>query len=63
MYPKILNFQPKVMKAFDIVLPRNAIQPLIVTKGVDLLQISSRFDDRDNAGNIRNYGNLLVELS
>jgi DNA excision repair protein ERCC-2 len=25
MYPKILDFTPKVMKAFDIVLPRNAI--------------------------------------
>lgn len=25
MYPKILNFTPKVMKAFDIMLPRNAI--------------------------------------
>lgn len=36
---------------------------MIVTRGVDLLQISSRFDDRENAGNIRNYGNLLVELS
>ena len=63
IYPKILNFQPKVMKAFEIVLPRNAIQPMIVTRGVDQLQISSRFDDRENQGNIRNYGNLLVELS
>jgi DNA excision repair protein ERCC-2 len=27
------------------------------------LQISSRYEDRENAGNIRNYGNLLVELS
>lgn len=35
IYPKILNFQPKVTKAFNIVLPRNAISPLIVTKGVD----------------------------
>lgn len=63
MFPKILDFQPKVMKAFNIALPRNAIQPLIVTRGVDLLPISSRYDDRENAGNIRNYGNLLVELS
>jgi DNA excision repair protein ERCC-2 len=35
MFPKILNFQPKVMRAFNIMLPRNAIQPLIVTRGVD----------------------------
>ena len=51
------------MKAFNIVLPRNAVQPLIVTKGVDQLQISSKFDERENQGNIRNYGNLLIELS
>ncbi len=59
----MLGFKPKVSKAFDIVLPRNAIQPLVVTKGVDQLQISSKFDERENASNIRNYGNLLVELA
>lgn len=35
MYQKILNFKPVIAKAFDIQLPRNAIRPLIVTKGVD----------------------------
>jgi DNA excision repair protein ERCC-2 len=25
IYPKMLNFEPKVMKAFPIQLPRNAI--------------------------------------
>lgn len=37
VYPKILNFKPLVTKAFDIELPafRNAISPIIVTKGVD----------------------------
>jgi DNA excision repair protein ERCC-2 len=34
-----------------------------VTKGADMLQISSRLEDRENAGKIPNYGNLLVELS
>ena len=63
IYPKILNFTPKVMKAFDIELPRNAINPMIVTRGVDQTQISSRFDDRDNQSNIRNQGNLVIELS
>ena len=63
IYPKMLDFQPRVSKAFKIVLPRNAVQPLIITKGVDQLQISSQYDERENQGNIRNYGNLLVELS
>lgn len=35
IYPKILNFQPKLMRAFQIHLPRNAIEPLIMTKGAD----------------------------
>jgi DNA excision repair protein ERCC-2 len=35
LYPKILGFEPRVMKAFDIHLPRNAINPMIVTKGMD----------------------------
>lgn len=35
IYPKMLDFQPRVKRALNIVLPRNAVQPLIVTKGVD----------------------------
>ena len=35
IYPRILNFKPKLMKAFNIRLPRNAIQPMILTKGAD----------------------------
>jgi len=49
--------------AIDIKLPRNIISPVIVTKGVDQLSMSSKFSERDNQGNIRNYGNLIVELS
>ena len=65
IYPKILDFKPKVVKAFDIELPsfRNSIHPIIVTKGVDQMMISSKFEERENQGNIRNYGSLIVELS
>jgi DNA excision repair protein ERCC-2 len=63
IYPKILNFRPKLIKAFNIALPRNAIQPLILTKGADQLSVSSKFDERENVGVIRNYGTMLVELS
>ncbi len=35
MYPRILNFKPLVSKSIDIKLSRNAINPIIVTKGVD----------------------------
>ena len=33
IYPRILNFTPRIIKAFQIHLPRNAIQPVILTKG------------------------------
>lgn len=35
IYPKMLNFEPRISRAFDIRLPRNAIEPLIMTKGAD----------------------------
>lgn len=54
MYQKILNFKPTVAKAFDIQLPRNAIRPLIVTKGMDQIPITSKFDERENKGNVKN---------
>ena len=63
IYPKMLNFTPRVMRAFKIHLPRNAIYPLIMTKGADQLAVSSRFEERENTGVVRNYGSLLVELS
>ena len=63
MYPKILNFQPKVVKSFGMTLTRNSFSPLIVSKGTDQLSISTKFDERDDISIIRNYGNLLVELS
>ena len=34
-YAKMLNFEPKIMKDFEINLARNAIEPLIMTKGSD----------------------------
>ena len=34
-----------------------------MTKGVDQISISSKFASKDNQGNVRNYGNLIVELS
>ena len=62
-YYKILDFKPKRVRSLEITLPRNSIQPMIVTKGADQLGISSKFDERDNEGVLRNYGNLLVSLS
>jgi len=35
---------------------------MIVTKGADQQTVSTKFDEREKPGNIRNYGSLLVEL-
>ncbi len=43
-------------------LSRNAISPLIVTRGNDQLPISSRFDQRSDPTVIRNYAQLLIEF-
>lgn len=62
-YAKLLDFKPRILKSFGNTMPRNAIYPLIVSKGTDQLQISTKFDDRDDSSIIRNYGALLAELS
>jgi DNA excision repair protein ERCC-2 len=63
IYPKILDFKPLISKALNIQLPRNCIRPLIVTKGMDQTAITSKFEERENQGNIKNQGKLIVELS
>lgn len=34
-----------------------------MTKGLDQIHVSSKFEERENTGVVRNYGNLLEELS
>lgn len=50
MYPKILGMENVVStESFTMSMERNCICPLIVTKGPDASEISSRFQMRDNA--------------
>jgi len=63
MYPKILDFTPVNMATFTMTLARSCICPMIISKGNDQVAISSKFESRDDIAVIRNYGNLLVELS
>lgn len=63
MYPKILDFTPVVAATFTMTLSRQCICPLIVTKGSDQVPMTSKFESRNDVSVIRNYGNLLVELS
>ncbi|GMI41395.1 hypothetical protein TeGR_g14727, partial [Tetraparma gracilis] len=62
LYPKLLQFTPCVIRAFPMSTFRTCIKPMIVARGSDQTQISTRFQDRDDPNVIRNYGSLMVEL-
>ncbi|XP_026498197.1 general transcription and DNA repair factor IIH helicase subunit XPD [Vanessa tameamea] len=63
MYPKILDFNPVIMSSFTMTLARPCILPMIVSKGSDQVAISSKYESREDVAVIRNYGQLLVEIS
>jgi len=92
MYPKILNFVPTHIFEIGATLDRNAISPLVITKGNDQMLLrndengesaySTKNDEFSGGGRIlpennlttsfkyriepsviRNYGNLLINLS
>ncbi|XP_057315207.1 general transcription and DNA repair factor IIH helicase subunit XPD-like isoform X1 [Hydractinia symbiolongicarpus] len=63
MYPKLLDFRPVNMSTFTMTLSRQCVMPMICSKGNDQVAISSKFETREDMAVIRNYGNLLVEMS
>ncbi|XP_070578427.1 general transcription and DNA repair factor IIH helicase subunit XPD-like [Ptychodera flava] len=63
MYPIILDFRPVTMSSFTMSLARNCICPMIIGRGNDQVAITSKFESREDIAVIRNYGNLLVEMS
>eukprot|EP01082_Thalassiosira_pseudonana_P015808 g13869.t1 g13869 contig9:633108-635683(+) len=62
LYPKLLQFEPCVSESFNMSTFRPCIRPLVITRGSDQLPVSTKFDDRDDMGVVRNYGSMLVEL-
>lgn len=63
MYPKILDFRPVIMASFTMTLARPCICPMIVSKGNDQVAITTKFETREDIAVIRNYGNLLLEMT
>jgi DNA excision repair protein ERCC-2 len=63
MYPKLLNFNPIISKSFKMSLPRKCILPLVIQKGSDQNKITTSYKTRDDQSVIRNYGNLLIEIT
>lgn len=62
LYPKLLQFEPRVSESFNMSTFRPCIRPLVITRGSDQMAISTKFDDRGDLGVVRNYGAMLVEL-
>ncbi|XP_032819762.2 general transcription and DNA repair factor IIH helicase subunit XPD [Petromyzon marinus] len=63
MYPKILDFRPVTMASFTMTLARTCLCPIIVARGNDQVTMSSKFETREDIAVIRNYGNLLLEMT
>ena len=62
LYPKLLQFEPRVSESLQMSTFRPCIRPLIISRGSDQLAVSTKFDDRGDMGVVRNYGAMLVEL-
>ena len=66
LYPHLLNFTPKISQAFEMTMPEDRgtiLCPLIVTRGSDQTELTTKFEARDDPAISRNYGDLLVNLS
>ncbi len=63
LYAKILGFNPVVMRSLSMSLQRQAICPLVVSRGSDQAPMSSKFDCRSDTSVVRNYGNLVIEMA
>ena len=61
MYPKMLGFEATVLESYVMTLSRDCFLPLVVTKGADQVEISSRFEVRNDPAVVRNFGSLLIE--
>ncbi len=63
LYPTLLGFDPVIVSSFQMTLNRNCFLPLVVTRGSDQVEVSSKFEIRNDLAVVRNYGNILLEYS
>ncbi|ORY68075.1 hypothetical protein BCR35DRAFT_269945 [Leucosporidium creatinivorum] len=61
MYPKMLGFEATVSESYVMTLSRDCFLPLVVCRGADQVEISSRFEVRNDPAVVRNFGTLLIE--
>ncbi|VEU35337.1 unnamed protein product [Pseudo-nitzschia multistriata] len=62
LYPKLLQFEPCISESLNMSTFRPCIRPLVITRGSDQLAVSTRYEDRNDASVVRNYGAMLVDL-
>ncbi|KAL0210041.1 hypothetical protein P9112_010125 [Eukaryota sp. TZLM1-RC] len=60
--PRILGLSVLISESFPLSLPRSAALPLVVTKGDDQSNLSTRFTVRSNASVLRNYALLISNI-
>ncbi|GAA96772.1 uncharacterized protein L969DRAFT_97120 [Mixia osmundae IAM 14324] len=63
MYPKMLQFTATVQESYAMTLTRNCFLPLVITRGSDQVNISSRFEVRNDPAVVRNFGTILIEYA
>lgn len=51
------------MASLTMTLGRPCISPIIVSKGNDQVEMSSRFESRSDPAVIRNYGSLILDMA
>jgi DNA excision repair protein ERCC-2 len=51
------------MASLTMTLGRPCISPMIVSKGNDQVEMSSRFESRSDPAVIRNYGSLILDMA
>jgi DNA excision repair protein ERCC-2 len=63
LLPRIIGMTPAITLSLGMTLQRPSVCPLIITRGSDQGQVSTKFDMRNNLDVARNYGLLLLEFA
>ena len=52
MYPRILDFHPVTTASFSMTLARPCLCPMVIARGSDQVTMSSKFETREDAGEL-----------
>lgn len=63
LYPTLLGFSPVVSQSYQMTLTRTCFLPIVITRGSDQVEVSSKFEVRNDLAVVRNYANILLEFA